>query len=84
MRDKPKAGDRVVLVAIPAGLLDGLPVEDQRAIESIVGRPVTLVGYDDDGRVELQFDDPFDVRTETSSNTHFIWVLPEFVEPYGG
>ncbi len=83
-RERLKAGERVVLVAVPPGLLDGLPEEDQRAIESIVGEPVTFVGYDDDGRVELEFDDPFDARTETSSHTHSIWVLPEFVKPCGG
>jgi hypothetical protein len=36
------------------------------------------------GRAELHFDDPFDVRTETSSHSHSIWVLPDFVEHYGG
>ena len=50
-----RGGSRVVLVAIPPRLLDGLPEEDQRAIRAIVGKPVTLVGYDDDGRAELHF-----------------------------
>jgi len=83
-RESPKAGQRVVLVAVPPGLLDGLPQEDRRAITSMVGRPVTLDGDDDDGRAELHFNDAFDVRTETSSHTHSIWVMPEFVEPYRG
>jgi hypothetical protein len=77
--ESPKVGERVILIAVPPGTLDGLPEEDQRAIESIVGKPVTLVGYDDDGRAKLEFDDPFVVRT-----THSIWVLPEFVEPCAG
>jgi hypothetical protein len=39
-----------------------------------------LMGYDDGGRAELYFADPFDVQTEKSSHTHKIWVAPEFIE----
>ena len=84
--DRPRAGERVVLVAIPPGLLDGLPDEDQRAIVAIVGKPIQFVGYDDIGRAELEFDDPFDPRTEryshTHTDTHTIWVEPKFVDRY--
>jgi hypothetical protein len=37
--NKPKPGDLVVLTAVPSGLLDGLPQEDQHAIAAIVGKP---------------------------------------------
>ena len=70
----------VVLTRIPPGLLDGLPQEDQDAIVAIVGKPLLLVEYDEDGRAELHFDDPFDTRTEDYSHTHSIWVAPEFIE----
>jgi hypothetical protein len=76
----PAAGDSVVLVAIPPGLLDGLPEEDQRAIRAAVGKPVMLVGYDNGGRAELYFADPFTVQTDESSHTHKIWVATEFIE----
>ena len=79
---KPNAGERVVLIALPPGFLDGLPDEDQRAITAIVGEPVLLLGYDDDGRAELEFDDPFVARTDTSSYTHKIWVAPELIKPH--
>jgi hypothetical protein len=72
----------VSLTSIPPGLLEGLPQEDQDAIVAIVGKPVLLVGYDADGRAELHFDDPFDVRTDDSSHTHSIWVAPQFIERY--
>ncbi len=72
--DRPRAGEDVVLTAIPPGLLDGLPDEDQRAISAIVGKPVTLVGYDEDGRAELDFADPFEAGT-----THTIWVAPKSI-----
>jgi hypothetical protein len=78
--DKPNVGESVVLVAVPPGLLDGLPDEDQRAITAIVGKPVMLVGYDEDGRAELHFPDPFDVQTDEYSHTHSIWVAPKFIE----
>ena len=71
----------VSLTSIPPGLLDGLPEQDQNAIVAIVGKPVQVVGYDDDGRAELQFDDPFDGRNGDYSHTHSIWVAPEFIEP---
>jgi hypothetical protein len=77
--DKPNAGEQVVLLALPPGFLDGLPEEDQRAITAMVGKPVMLVGYDEDGRAELHFDDPFDPRTDDSSHTHSIWVGTEFI-----
>ena len=61
---------------------NGLPEEAQRAIRAIVGKPVMFVGYDDGGRAELYFADPFDVQTEESSHTHKIWVEPAFIERY--
>ena len=83
-RDRPNAGERVVLLSLPPGLLDGLPDEDQRAIKAIVGKPVKFLGYDEIGRAELEFDDPFDPRTENYSHTHFIWVGPVFIRRYIG
>jgi hypothetical protein len=78
----PKPGEKVVLKSLPPGLLDGLPEEDQRAISAIVGKPVLLLEYDEDGRAELHFDDPFDGIRGTWNHTHSIWVAPEFIEPY--
>ena len=77
--DKPHPGEQVVLVALPPGLLDGLPEEDQRAISAMLGKTVTLAGYDDAGSAELLFDDPFHPRTDESSLSHSIWVGPEFI-----
>jgi hypothetical protein len=73
-----RVGSRVILVALPPRLLDGLPDEDQRAIRAIVGKPVKLVGYDDRGSAELEFADPFTVQTDEHIHTHTIWVAPEF------
>jgi hypothetical protein len=47
---KPKPGDLVLLMEKPLGLLEGLPGEDQKAIAEAIGKPIQLVGYDDDGR----------------------------------
>ncbi len=77
--NKTRPGDMVVLTAVPPGLLYGLPQEDQHAIAAMVGQPVLLVGYDDAGRAEICFDDPFDVGADPYSNTHSVWVPPAFL-----
>ena len=69
-------GSPVVLTAVPPGLLDGLPEEDQRAISAIVGKPLLFLGYEDDGRAELEF-------TDDEGIGHFIYVRPEFVRSAG-
>jgi hypothetical protein len=71
---KPKPGDTVVLTEIPPGFLDGLPAEDQHAIQDIVGKPILLNEYDDNGRAELEFID-------ASGVVHFIYVNPSVIRP---
>jgi hypothetical protein len=68
-----KSKNRVILKSLPAGFLDDLPAEDQRAIRAVVGKPVVLNEYDADGRAELEFKDDNDV-------IHFIYVDPRFIE----
>jgi hypothetical protein len=72
LQDKPKPGDRVVLTEVPPGLLDDLPIEDQQAISEVVGKPIQLNEYDEDGRAELEF-------VASDGNTHFIWMKPKFI-----
>jgi hypothetical protein len=69
---RPKPGDKVVLIAVPSGMLNDLPTEDQKAITKVVGKPILLTGDDEDGRAELEFQDD-------SADTHFIYVSPEFI-----
>ena len=69
---RPKAGDKVVLTAVPPGMLDDLPTEDQQAIAEAVGKPILLTGYDEDGRAELEVQD-------ASADFRFIHVSPEFI-----
>jgi hypothetical protein len=70
--NKPRPGEMVTLTSIPPGLLDGLPEADQNAIAAIVGTPVLLAGYGEEGRAELHFDDPVDGRAGDYSHTHSI------------
>ena len=70
----PKAGDKVRLTELPPGLLDDLPVEDQRAISEIVGKPILLVRLEDDGRAELRF-------VDSEGDVHFIYVNAKFIKP---
>ncbi len=71
-QNKPKPGDPVVLTEVPPGLLDGLPMEDQRAISEVVGKPILLTEYDDEGRAELKF-------TDRDGVIHFIYVSPNII-----
>lgn len=70
--DKPKPGEMAVLTKLPPGFLNDLPTEDQRAISDVVGKPILLNEYDEDGRAELEFTDQHGV-------IHFIYVRPEFL-----
>jgi hypothetical protein len=68
----PKPGDMVVLIELPPGLLDGLPPEDQQAINQAVGIPILLREYDEAGRAELAFKD-------SAGTFHCIYVDPAFI-----
>jgi hypothetical protein len=68
-----KPGRSVILTRVPASLLKGLPKEDQAAIKSIVGQPVTLAGYSY-GQAELEF-------TDSQGDSHTIWVEPDLIRP---
>jgi len=69
-------GQQVVLKALPAGFLDDMPLEDQEAISKAVGKPITLNGYESDGRSELEFVDPEGV-------IHTIYVDPKYIAKAG-
>jgi hypothetical protein len=69
-----KAGQKVILNALPAGFVDDLPEEDQRAISAVVGTAILLVGFDDIGRAELEFQ-------EQDGTYHTIFVAREFIQP---
>src|SRR5260370_17193595 len=49
---------KVILAALPPGLLKGLPRQDQKAILAIVAKPVLLDAYDEDLPSYLTFPDP--------------------------
>ncbi len=74
-KKKLKPGRKVVLKALPPGLIEGLPEEDQRAILAVVGKPIVLNEYDRGGRAELEF-------TDSEDTIHFIYVHPKFIKPW--
>jgi hypothetical protein len=69
----PAPGSVIVLKELPPGLIDNLPDEDQKAITAIVGQPVVLNEYVEDGRAELEFKDKDGV-------IHFIYVNPIYIQ----
>lgn len=70
---RPLPGEMVILIGLPIRFLDDLPSEDQEAISAVLGKPVHLSGYDEDGRAELEF-------TDSEGNGHTIWVTPNFIK----
>jgi hypothetical protein len=40
---QPKPGDMVLLVGLPPGFLDDLPLEEQAAISEMVGKPIKFI-----------------------------------------
>jgi len=73
MAKKAKVAKKAVVKMLPPGWLDDLPREDQAAITAIVGKPISFLGYDQDGRAELEF-------TDGQGTFHTIWLQPRFVE----
>ncbi len=67
----------VLLKSVPSGLPSGLPKSDQRAIARAVGTQVHFLGYDDDGRAELEFIDDEGI-------IHFIYVDASHIGPVHG
>lgn len=63
----------MVLTALPPGFVDDLPLEDQQAISEVLGKPITLNHYEEDGRAELEFTDREDV-------IHMIYIDPKFIK----
>ncbi|HVO60593.1 MAG TPA: hypothetical protein VMT53_06635 [Terriglobales bacterium] len=70
---RPTPGQNVKLRALPAGFLDGLPQEDQKAILNVVGKRILLTRYEEDGRAELAFRD-------AEGDLHTIYVEPNYIE----
>jgi hypothetical protein len=70
--EKPRPGQKVVLIGLPEGFIDDLPEYDQRALTAVLGKPIILNGYDEDGRAELEFTDNQDV-------IHTIYVDLRFI-----
>lgn len=66
-------GRSVILKSVPPGLLAGLPADDQKAIRSIVGQPVTFVGFSF-GQAEVEF-------VDREGDGHTIWIEPSYLQP---
>ena len=69
-----KSGAKVLLLQIPPGFLNDLPIEDQRAIEIAAKKPLDFIGYDD-GRAELEF-------TDSTGVIHLIYVDPVYIRQF--
>jgi hypothetical protein len=74
-KKRPKPGEKVILKGLPPGFIGDLPPEEQRAISARLGRPVMLMGYDRDGRAEIEF-------MAKDDSSHTLYVEPKFIKPW--
>jgi hypothetical protein len=77
---QPKPGDMVVLVGLPPGFLDDLPLEEQFAISEMVGKAVKFCGITSGiisnsrwERAELAFSD------KKRGMNHTLYVDPSYI-----
>ena len=66
-------GTKVRMLAAPEELIFGLPESDQSAIQAVVGKKLTVEGFDKYGHVELRFKDKGKI-------IHYIWVSPSALQ----
>jgi hypothetical protein len=78
--EQPKPGDMVVLVGLPPGFLDDLPLEEQSAIREMVGKPIKFIEFtsftfrgERVERAELEFYD------HEHGMGHFLYVDPSYI-----
>ena len=69
---QPKPGDMVVLVGLPPGFLDDLPLENQVDIRDMMGKPIKFNEITSWGYAELEFGD-------NPGRGHFIYVDLSFI-----
>ncbi len=62
----------MVLTSASHGLLNRLPKQDKKAISEMVGKSVSLLGYDEGGRAELEF-------TDADGVIHFVSLSPKSI-----
>lgn len=77
---------KMILTSVPDDLLDGLPPEDQVAIQAVVGYAVNLVEGDDRVYPNLENDHPLFGLAEIEwkaddGSSHTIWVEPSRLAP---
>jgi len=68
-----KSTQKAILTELPPGFLDDLPEKDQRALLATVGTAIRLVGFDDIGQAELEFQ-------ERDGTFHTIFVARKFIQ----
>ena len=67
--NKLTVGTMVRMLVAPEELISGLPESDQAAIQAVVGKKITVKGFDKYGHVEPRFRDKKKI-------IHYIWVRP--------
>jgi len=77
MSNTIKVGDKVRIISIPPELPQGLPEEDQEAINAQKGKILVVQEVNENSYAELEF-------TDTSGQIHTIWLKFRYLEKIKG
>lgn len=78
-------GDKVRVMTVPPYLYRDDPVDRETVefFERCLGKVFEIEDFDDNGQLELWTTEKGNPRKASRGlNTHWIWIEPEFVEPY--
>ena len=70
-------GDRVRLLKLEEWFFKGIPADDVVFLKSCVGAETEIIGFDDYGHAELDFERP---APEGEYLSHTIWVVQDWIE----
>lgn len=72
-----KTGDSVRLLKLEVWFFKGIPADDVVFLKSCVGAQTEVIGFDDYGHAELEFERP---APEGEYRSHTIWVDQDWIE----
>jgi len=72
-----KTGDRVRLLKLEDWFFKDIPADDVAFLKARVGEVSEIIGFDDYGHAELEFERP---EPEGSYRSHTIWIDQDWIE----
>jgi hypothetical protein len=77
---KFRTGDMILVIAVPADLLDSAGIGTPQIFKSALGKTFHVREIGEQGFLELHLRNDGSEATQLGSGVHIIWIEPEFVE----